>query len=167
MIILSRLAPPHTVTLVVTDSTGEIDDDEAIITVQDTTPPEIDVSVGEDSLWPPNHKMVDVGFTLEVIDNCDQDPDVTMGVTTDEPTATAPGAGGSKHAPDAEITDDGRILLRAERSGRGDGRVYVITVTATDACGNSASSMVSVKVNHNKKKEAIDSGQDYDATVIN
>jgi hypothetical protein len=99
--------------------------------------------------------MVDVGFSLEVLDNCDSDPDVVIEVTSDEPTATARGAGGYRHAPDAEIMGDGGILLRAERSGRGDGRVYMITVTATDACGNSASSMVSAKVNHDKKKEAV------------
>ncbi|MDY6951204.1 MAG: PKD domain-containing protein [Thermodesulfobacteriota bacterium] len=156
----------HTVALVVTDSEGEPDDDEVMITVEDTTPPEVSVTVNKDSLWPPNHKMVDVGFGFEVSDICDAEPVVSIEVTSDEPTATAPGAGGSKHAPDAEITDDG-VLLRAERSGNGDGRVYVITVTASDVSGNSASASASVKVNHNKKKEAVDSGQDYDATQIN
>jgi len=153
----------HTVTLVVTDSAGEMDDDEVIITVQDTTPPEVSVSIAKDSLWPPSHKMVDVGFGFNISDICNEETDITIGITSDEPTATAPGAGGTKHAPDAEFTDDG-LLLRAERSGNGDGRVYVITVTATDVSGNSASGAASVKVNHNKKKEAVDSGQDYDAT---
>ncbi|MDY6989612.1 MAG: PKD domain-containing protein [Thermodesulfobacteriota bacterium] len=157
---------PHTVTLVVTDSEGEPDDDEVIITVEDTTPPEVSVTVNKGSLWPPNHKMVDVGFSSDVADICDAEPVVSIEVTSDEPTATAPGAGGSKHAPDAQIADDG-ALLRAERSGNGDGRVYVITVTASDVSGNSASASASVKVNHNKKKEAVDSGQDYDATEIN
>ncbi|MDY6839772.1 MAG: kelch repeat-containing protein [Thermodesulfobacteriota bacterium] len=156
----------HVVTLVVTDSEGEPDDDEVIITVQDTTPPEVSVSIAKDSLWPPSHGMVDVGLSLEVSDICDAEPVVSIEVTSDEPTATAPGAGGAKHAPDAEITDDG-VMLRAERSGNGDGRVYVITVTATDVSGNTASDSASVKVNHNKKKEAVNSGQNYDATDIN
>jgi len=111
--------------------------------------------------------MVDVGFSFEVLDNCEEEIGVSIEVTSDEPTATAPGAGGSKHAPDAEITDDDRILIRAERSGKSDGRVYIITVTAADGSGNSTSSSASVKVNHSKKKEAIDSGQNYDATEIN
>jgi hypothetical protein len=136
--------------------------------IDDVTPPTIDsLSANRTVLWPPNHKMVDIGFSLEVIDNCDQDPQVTIEVTSDEPTATAPGAGGSQYAPDAEITDDTSILLRAERSGEGDGRVYRIAVTATDASGNTSSDTVSVKVNHDKKTEAIDSGQNYDATEIN
>jgi len=157
----------HTVTLVVTDSNGETDEDEMIVTVQDTTPPAVSISIDNESLWPPNHKMVDVGLGFEVSDICDPYPVVTLEVTSDEPTATAHGAGGSKHAPDADITDEGGVLVRAERSSQGDGRVYVITVTATDASGLSASSSAFVMVNHNKKKEAIDSGQHYDATEIN
>ena len=59
------------------------------------------------------------------------------------------------------------MRLRAERSGRTDGRVYVITVTAVDAYENSASATVSVKVNRDNKKDAIDSGQYYDAEQAN
>jgi len=111
--------------------------------------------------------MVDVGFSFEVLDNCDPEPELLIDVTSDERTATAPGAGGPKHAPDAEITEDGRVFLRAERSGKGDGRVYEIRATVTDTFGNTGSSSVSVKANHSKSKEAIDSGQDYDATLMN
>lgn len=48
----------HTVKLVVTDNAGETDEDEVIITVQDSMLPEISVAVNPDRLWPPNHKMV-------------------------------------------------------------------------------------------------------------
>ncbi len=151
-----------------TDACGNVSSCVQTIEAMDTTPPEIaELSVGSDNLWPPNHKMVDVGLTYSVSDACDQDPIILTQVTSDEPTATAPGAGGARHSSDAEITGDGRVLLRAERSGKGDGRVYVITLTATDECGNSASSGVSVKASHNKKKGAVDSGQNYDATQIN
>ena len=111
--------------------------------------------------------MVDVGLGYEVSDNCDSAPNISIVVTSDEATATAPCAGSHRHAPDAEVTGDSTVLLRAERSCKGDGRVYEITVTATDESGNSASPSASVKVNLKKKVEAIDSGQDYDATVIN
>jgi len=157
----------HIVTLLITDKFWQTDDDEVTIVVQDTTPPEVSLSISIDSLWPPNHEMVDVGLNFEVSDICDPEPVVSIKVTSDEPTTTAPGAGGPEHAPDAEITDDGRVLLRAERSGEADGRVYVITVTATDSSGNIAYSSASVKVNHDKKKRANDSGQNYDATLIN
>ncbi len=157
----------HTITLLVTDSAGNTDEDEVIITIEDTTPAVISGTVRKDSLWPPNHKMVDVGHDFEASDSCDSDITLLIEVTSDEPTATAPGAGGSTYAPDAEIKNDDSVLLRAERSGMGDGRVYEITVTATDPSGNSNSSSVSVKINHDKDKDAIDSGQNYDATQIN
>ncbi len=157
----------HTVTLEVADSAGETAEDEVIVTVQDTTPPGVNVLVAKDFLWPPNHNMVDIGYSVDVSDIGDAEPALSIQVTSDEATATAPDAGGKKHAPDAEIADDGSVLLRAERSGEGDGRVYVITVTATDMSGNSASGSAWVKVNHDKKREAVDSGQDYDATEIN
>ena len=137
------------------------------VKIANTIPPEISVTLSTDSLWPPNHSMVDVGFGFEISDICDSEPEVLITVTSDEPTATASGAGGGKHAPDAEIINDGKVLVRAERSGEGDGRVYVITVTATDASGNSASSSTSVEVSHSKKEPAVDSGQNYDATQIN
>ena len=55
----------------------------------------------------------------------------------DEHPAIAPGSGGPRHCPDAMIDPDtGEVLLRAERSGAGEGRVYVVKVTVTDACGN-------------------------------
>lgn len=157
----------HTVTLKVSDTLGMSDTDEVVITVQDTTAPVVNAAVFNNSLWPANNKMVDVGFSYQVSDGCAEDVDISIAVTADEPTATAPGAGGPNHAPDAEIAADGRILLRAERSGSGDGRVYRITVTATDVSGNSAFSSVFVRVNHNKKTEAVDSGQLYDATQVN
>ena len=88
-------------------------------------------------------------------------------MTTDEPTASDPGSGGEVHAPDAEISNEGGVILRAERSGDGDGRVYHITVTATDSSNNSVSASVPVEVRHNEKTQALDSGQNYDATEIN
>ena len=157
----------HTVTLVVTDSADETDEDEVVITVEDTTPPDISLSVNKNSLWPPNHKMVDVGFTCTVSDNCDEDPEISIEVTSDEPTVTPRWIRRPRFAPDARITDSDMVFLRAERYWRGDGRVYVITVTATDESGNQASSNAVAKVNRRKRKEAIDSGQNYDATEIN
>jgi hypothetical protein len=55
------------------------------------------------------------------------------------------------------------VLLRAERSGNGDGRVYHIHFTASDPEG-SASGVVTVTVPHSKKKPAIDGGELYNST---
>jgi hypothetical protein len=73
----------HNVTLVVTDSFGETDEDEVAIIVEDTTAPEVSVSVSKDSLWPPNHKVVDVGLSYEVSDSCEPEADASIQVTSD------------------------------------------------------------------------------------
>ena len=47
-----------------------------------------------------------------------------------------------------------QLELRAERSGKGDGRVYTITVTATDGSGTTATSTTTVTVDYNQGKKA-------------
>ena len=42
------------------------------------------------------------------------------------------------------------LLLRAERAGPGNGRVYTITVDSTDRAGNSTTSSVAVSVPHDQ-----------------
>ena len=44
------------------------------------------------------------------------------------------------------ITGDLTLNLRADRSNRGNGRIYTITVVCTDAAGNSATKTVTVTV---------------------
>ena len=43
--------------------------------------------------------------------------------------------------------------LRAERSGKGDGRIYTITVECTDDSGYSSQSATEVKVPHDQSKK--------------
>lgn len=128
-----------------------------------------------DCLWPPNHKMVSVSI-LGVTDP-DGDPVaiVITGITSDEPTASDKGAGGAKHAPDADGVGTDTAQLRAERSGNGNGRVYEISFIAFDDKGGECEGTVQVKVPHDQRPsrrsptpcEAVDDGQNYDATQIN
>jgi len=155
------------VTLTVTDDSGRSSSCTATVTVVDDTPPTVTAEVAIDSLWPPLGKMIDVGLTYEVLDSCDEDPVVVIEVTSDEPTAGSHHFDGSWLTPDAAFDDDGGLFLRAQRYRRGDGRLYEITVTATDESGNSGSQSTSVQVNRRKWRDAIDSGQSYDATRIN
>ena len=50
------------------------------------------------------------------------------------------GKGAGQTTPDWVQTGDLSVDLRAERSGKGTGRVYTITVECTDASDNSATS---------------------------
>ena len=45
------------------------------------------------------------------------------------------------------------MQLGAERSGRGNGRIYTVLITATDAFGNSSTAAVDIKVPHDQKKK--------------
>jgi hypothetical protein len=113
-------------------------------------------------LWPPNHKLRAVGV-LGVTDP-DGDP-VTWtvtGITQDEPVL---GHGTGHTAPDgAGVGSDG-ALLRAERRGGGNGRVYRVSFLATDARGASAAGSVAVCVPRNPHAACVDDGQLYDSTV--
>lgn len=123
-----------------------------------------------DCLWPPNHQMVTVSI-LGVTDP-DGDP-VTIAITSitsDEPTASDKGSGGAKHSPDASGVGTDTASIRAERSGKSDGRVYVINFTADDGKGGESNGSVTVKVSHDQSSKecpATDSGQNYDATQKN
>ena len=150
------------------DGSGNMDSCVQTVTVEDTTAPEVSCSVAARRLWPPNHKFVDVGLTFNATDNCDPDPPaIEVSVTSDEHPADEPGSGGPTHCPDAVVGPDGSVSLRAERSGAGDGRVYVITVSATDGCGNVGTCSVPVAVpkSMGRNRGALDSGQAFDPTT--
>ena len=85
----------------------------------------------------------------------ERDPEITVvvtvtGVRQDEPVV---GTGDGDSAPDALIQPDGSVLLRAERAGSGNGRVYNVNFVADDGYGGSCSSVVSVCVPDNEKRE--------------
>lgn len=119
----------------------------------DEIAPTIDsVSVTPNVLWPANHKYVDVTATVSASDNFDPDVAVTLvSVTSNEPDN---GNGDGNTDNDIVTVDDLHLKLRAERSGNGDGRVYMITYVATDACGNSSeTASTTVTVPHSKGKK--------------
>jgi predicted extracellular nuclease len=114
----------------------------------DEIAPTLDVSAKPDTLWPPNHKYVDVEATVAAEDDFDAAPDVSLvSVTSNEPDD---GDGDGNTTNDAVTVDDDSFRLRAERSGNGSGRVYTITYRATDACGNATTARTTVKVPLNR-----------------
>jgi hypothetical protein len=57
---------------------------------------------------------------------------------------------------DGDNTDDiqvidGKLYLRAERLGSNDGRIYTVTIKATDEAGNEQTTAATVKVPHHMR----------------
>ena len=106
--------------------------------------------------------MANVRVAASAQDNCSLQPLLRIaGVASDEPVN---GLGDGDTAIDAMINADGTVLLRSERSGKGNGRVYHIHFTASDFEG-SVSGTVTVSVPHSKKTDsAIDGGELFDST---
>jgi hypothetical protein len=121
------------------------------VTVVDTTPPEVAVSVTPEILWPPNHKLVPVSVVVSVSDVCDENPVCQIvSISSNEPVD---GQGDGHTAPDWELPGDLTVNLRAERSRKGSGRVYTLTVECSDASGKSSAEAVTVSVPHDKGKK--------------
>jgi hypothetical protein len=142
----------NTLTVTATDSEGEASTCSSTITVTDTTPPVIvSASVNPKEIWSPNHKMIPVTVSAEVTDACSETTWEIVSITSNE-AEDAIGSGNT--APDWEITGDATAKVRAERSGTNKaGRVYTITIKATDESGNvSEPATVTVKVPHSKGK---------------
>ena len=93
-------------------------------------------------LWPPNGKMVPVTVDVTVADDSDPAPACQItGVTSNEPSADS----------DWTLTGALSLTLRADRNGRGAGRIYSITVTCTNASQLSSSALVTVVVPHDQR----------------
>jgi rhamnogalacturonan endolyase len=112
---------------------------------RDTLPPVFEaLSASKTTLWPPNHQMEHVSVEAHLVDLLDRSPRARIvSVSSNEPVD---GQDDGHTAPDWKITGPLTVLLRAERSGRGTGRVYTITVEGKDDAGNVASKTVTVNV---------------------
>lgn len=141
------------VTLVVSDGwPSSTSSDTTTITVVDTQPPSLHVTLTPTSLWPANHRMVRINATVNAADSCGGPaPQVVLtSITSNQPMN---GSGEGNTNGDIQEADfdtfDQSFLLRAERAG-GDpyGRTYTVTYTATDASGNRTRVSATVHVPH-------------------
>ena len=107
-------------------------------------------------MWPPNHTMHEITI-IGVADP--QDLNVTIRIDRVTQDESLNGEDDGKTDVDALVQEDGTLLLRAERSGQGDGRVYVIEFTAINAQGAECAGVVQVHVPVGRRSTVIDSGQ--------
>jgi hypothetical protein len=124
--------------------------DSMVLTIVDTTPPTLAAKADKTTLWPPNHKMVPIAIEVTAADNGGARPVISAAVACDEP-ANGPGDGnaaGDWTQPVVDSKGNATLQLRAERAGGGHDRTYTVSITATDAAGNSATVPVQVVVPH-------------------
>lgn len=142
--------PIGTTTVVVTasDAAGNVRQATFTVTVQDTTAPALgSVSPSTGMLWPPNHKMVSIAISAGATDAVGVASLKIVAVSSSEPDN---GLGDGDTAGDIVITGPLTVDVRAERSGKGNGRTYTITVEARDAAGNASTTTCTVVVPKSK-----------------
>jgi len=119
----------------------------------DQTSPTITASVALTSLSPINSDLVNVGLAVSANEPATFSVAVFGDENDETPTSTTRL---TVHSPDAKDIAVGTLRLRAERTDAGDGRVYLIVITAIDTAGNSSRACQTVVVPR-KKKGDVDS----------
>jgi hypothetical protein len=113
------------------------------VAVRDTTPPVIsNISATPNALWPPNGRFVPVRIDVQAEDQCGLTRSRIVRVQSSEPGV------------DWEITGDLSLSLLATRAGKGQSRVYTVTVQCEDGAGNTSVGSVSVTVPHAQSSNA-------------
>ncbi len=143
----------HSLTLEVSDLINPSVTSTITVKIVDSTKPTLAPVASRKILWPPNHKMVNITIMANASDNSGQPVVLSASVSSNEPVN---GQGDGNTVPDWAVlsidqqTGKITVLLRAERSGKGNGREYTVRVTATDTSGNSISADVKIIVPHDQ-----------------
>lgn len=142
----------HTLIYWSVDNQGNAEAPHTVLVRIDKTEPTLNLVLDKTELWPANHKMIPVKASVSADDSLSGISSVVLtSITSSEPDN---GLGDGDTADDIQGAQPGTLdtefMLRAERSGKGNGRVYTVTYTAADAAGNKTSQSATVKVPHNK-----------------
>jgi probable HAF family extracellular repeat protein len=113
------------------------------LTIVDPAPPTIaSLTPSTASIWPPNKKMVPITLSAGGANLSKNVVFKITSVTTNEPDGKT----------QWQITGPLTLNLLADRLGTGTGRIYTITVVATDAAGSSSTMTCIVTVPHDQGK---------------
>jgi len=136
--------------------------------IKDVSDSSLELSCQDLTLWPPNHNLTPAGFSY-AFKGCNSSEaasdNVNVEIWSNEPEYTAKGGGDGKHAPDAKYFDQ-CLSVRNERSGKGNGRVYLISATAGENTAVNQKSYCTVTVPKSKSKKHIDSIKKDAADIV-
>ena len=133
-----------------TDVAGNSEASKTLTVRIDRTAPVISgLSGGGCTLWPPNHKLVQVATVTAA--------DALSGVAPDSLAITgASNEPAGPDGPDVVAERDGAggfvVAVRADRLGKGTGRIYTLRATVSDLAGNAATTTGTCVVSHDQGK---------------
>lgn len=163
---ISALAALQTVVLADPDSLVQELAASAIVSIENSNAsPDCASAVASPNLfWPPDHKMVEVLVTGV------NDPDgdsVTVAIESVTQDEAVNEVGGGNSCPDAIIDGDDTAMIRSERSGRLDGRIYRLNFFASDGKGGSCDGVVKVCMPHEESTVAtcVEQPEEFDSTA--
>lgn len=120
---------------------------ESVTIKRDATGPVIASAAASPSvLWPPDNKMRAVTVSVSA-------SDAGAGMAGCTITSVGSNEGGSVHEPDVELTGPLTMNLRAEREGKGAGRIYTAQISCSDAAGNTSTAQATVGVPHDQGRK--------------
>ncbi len=132
-----------TLTYWAVDNAGNTETKKRLEIKIDKTLPAVDITVNPDTLWPPNHKMIDVTIGGEATDSLSGIAQTTFTVE-DEYDTIEPDVFGFNTAIQLEAWREGNDL---------DGRTYTISAVTIDKAGNEAVSSTTVICPHDQRKK--------------
>jgi Tol biopolymer transport system component len=145
---LTADTPKTTVTCSATNGAGLSASDTVTVKIDKTPPVITGLPAPGCTLWPPNHKLIQVG-TITASDAMSGLASFDVRGSSNE--ASVPGE------VDIVITGNGLqsrgVQLRADRSGTGIGRIYSLTAIAVDQAGNTTTSTAMCTVPHDQGKK--------------
>lgn len=163
-----------TATLTVADGRGGVSTCDMVVTVEDTTPPQVQCTSDIAMLWPPNHTMRPVTIDIAVSDlvgvswdtasitiRSDESDDAVGngdGATTDDVdgadgVTTPVNVTGRCAFDDALAAWVGTVQLRAEREGASDGRCSTIECSTQDDAGDAVVTSCCTVVPHDQRPQ--------------
>jgi hypothetical protein len=120
----------------------------------DKTPPTVSCATTPNILWPPNHSLVPVQVSVNVVDVL-SGPAGSM-LTSAQSSEPDAGTGAGDPGGDIQRFVVGTLstsgFLRAERRGDGPGRIYSLAFQGSDAAGNVGTCTATVSVPHDSRR---------------